>query len=197
MVPLLVNPNHPLGNAEAAAANVADPTGETGWNPPVSDRNAYAGGTIGSNDEVTGAGLNPSAIVGVQLDGSDYNTAAWDLSVTTGPNAGAGVKNPVLTGMATKSELTNGMAISLVSPENEHGAYIGPLDKLDSATVMYGETGVLVNSAMWNAAGPNDYVPFAISALEMGRSVEPANILQNFWQSGIIGPLDSSTVEIR
>ena len=178
MVSPLANPNLPLGTAEATAANAADPAGVTGWNAPVSDRNAYVGGTVGANGEVTGAGLNPDAIVGVQLDGSDYNTATWNLSATTGPNAGAGIKKPVLTGMATKSQLANGLTISLVSPENEHGGYVGPLDTLDSVTVTYGETGVLVNAATWAAAGPGDYVPFEISALEMGRSVAP----------GITGP---------
>ena len=93
MVSLLANPNLPLGAAEATAANAADPAGATGWNAPVSDRNAYVGGNIGSGGEVTGAGLNPAAIVGVRLDGSDYTTTTWDAY----KNAGA--QYPVFTGM--------------------------------------------------------------------------------------------------
>ncbi len=174
----LDNPNLPLGSTQRQDIQPSNGTQNQAFVVSNSDQNAYNGGKIGSNGEVTGAGLNPSAIVGVQLDGIDYNTATWNLSVTTGPNAGAGVKKPILTGMATKSQLVNGLTISLVSPENEHGGYVGPLDTLDSVAVTYGEAGVLVNPTAWAAAGPGDYVPFEISALEMGRSVAP----------GITGP---------
>ena len=65
MVSPLANPNLPLGTAEAMAAAAADPAGETGWNPPVSDRNAYAnqangitsGTNAGPSTEVSNAGL--------------------------------------------------------------------------------------------------------------------------------------------
>jgi hypothetical protein len=158
----LNNPNLPLGSAQRQAA------GANGWQPPISDQNAYKGGSSGANGEVTGAGLNPDAIAGVRLDGSDYNTATWNLSATTGPTAGAGIKHPVLTGMVQKSQLENGISMSLVASS---GGYDIPLDTLDTATVKYGDTGVYVDANAWAAAGPGDYVPFEISTLEVGRGL--------------------------
>ena len=162
--PFLANPNLPSGSAQATAA------GSTGWNAPVSDQNAYSGGTnSGPGTEVSGAGLNPAAIVGVQLDGNnDYNTTTWNLSVTTGPNAGAGIKNPVLTGMAQKSQLEAGIPVSLVASS---GAYGIPPDTMDTANIAYVDAGLSVNASVWSAAGPNDYVPFQINSLEMGRGI--------------------------
>ena len=175
MLALLSNPTPSPGNAEAAdAAAAADPSGQTGWNAPVSDRNAYNGGTSvnGAGTEVTNAGLNPDAIVGVRLDNSDYNTTTWDLSVTTGATAGAGIKNPVLTGMVQKSQLETGITISLVSPEFDSvGGYTGFNDTMDTATIQYGDPGLTLNANAWSAAGPNDYVPFEINTLEMGRGL--------------------------
>ena len=161
--PFLANPNLPSGSAQATAA------GSTGWNAPVSDQNAYSGGTnSGPGTEVSGAGLNPAAIVGVRLDGTDYNPATWNLSVTTGPTAGAGIKNPVLTGMAQKSQLEAGVSVSLVASS---GAYGIPPDTMDTATIAYGDAGLSVNASVWSAAGSNDYVPFQINSLEMGRGI--------------------------
>ncbi len=175
----LANPNLPSGSAQATAA------GSTGWNAPVSDQNAYSGGTnSGPSTEVSGAGLNPEAIVGAQLDGNnDYGPATWNLDVTSGPEAGAGIKNPVLTGMATKSELTNGLTISLEASNGVPTSYSSPSpwlgipasglswDQLDSSTAVYGESGVFVDANAWAAAGLNDYVPFEITVPEMGRGI--------------------------
>ena len=154
---LLANPNLPLGSAQAAAA------GTTGWNPPVSDRNAYSGGTnSGSSTEVSGAGLNPDAIVGVRLDGTDYNATTWDAYQN------AGVQHPVLTGMALKSQLAAGVTVSLVASNGSYGHYP---DTLDTATIAYGDAGLSVNAGAWSAAGYGDYVPFEINSLEMGRGI--------------------------
>ncbi len=171
VVAFLANPGIPLGSAEAKAADAADPSGQTGWNAPVSDQNAYFGGANnnGPGTEVYDAGLNPEAVVGVQLDGNnDYNAATWNLGVASGNQAGAGIKHPVLTGMVQKSQLEGGISMSLVASS---GGYDSLRDTLDTATVRYGGTGVYVDANAWAAAGPGDYVPLEISTLEMGRGL--------------------------
>ena len=172
----LANPNLPLGSAEAAAANAADPTGETGWNSPVSDRNAYSGGNnSGSSTEVSNAGLNPDAIVGMRLDGSDYNTTTWDAY----KNAGA--QYPVFTGMIQEQYLTssvnlqvNGSTIETTVSEvststNTISQSLGNYFLTEQSS---GETNYLtVNASYLQSASATDWIPFSITTTPIGRGV--------------------------
>ena len=158
----LANPNLPLGSAEAAAA------GTSGWSAPVSDQNAYSGGTnSGPSTEVSGAGLNPAAIVGVRLDGTDYNTTTWDAY----KNAGA--QYPVFTGMVRVSQLTTGVNFSYNASyvDITGGAHSTSL----GAFYLYGQgqtnggNYLFVAPQYLQGAGPSDWVPFSISTLALGR----------------------------
>ncbi len=147
--------------------------------PPPNDHNAYNGGTnAGASTEVSGAGLNQDAIVGVRLDGTDYNAPTWNVPVTPGQT---GIQTPVLTGMVKESDLASGVSISLLSPPSD-GSSGGYVATLDDATVKYGDTGVSVSSTAWALAGSGGYVPFEISVPRLGRGLG-----QN-----LSGPLGSS-----
>ncbi len=172
MVSFLANPNLPLGSAQRAAA------GTNGWQPPVADRNAYSssagnvlqsGTNSGPSTEVSGARLNPGAIVGARLDGSDYNLTSWDAY----KNAGA--QYPVFTGMVQVSQLTAGVNFSY------NARYDDINGVSDSASLgsfyLYGKgvagspNYISVSSQYLQGAGPNDWVPFSIATLAMGRGV--------------------------
>ena len=175
MVSPLANPNLPLGTAEATAANAADSAGVTGWNAPVSDRNAYVGGNIGPGTEVSGAGLNPAAIVGVRLDGSDYNTTTWEA------DKNAGAQYPVFTGMIQEQYLTSGVNLqvngstiettmsvvgtSIYTISQSLGNYF--LTEPSSGQTNY----LTVNAAYLQGAGATDWIPFSITTTPMGRGV--------------------------
>ena len=172
MVSFLANPNIPLGGSQRAAS------GTNGWQPPVGDRNAYSnsagdvlqsGTNSGPSMEVSGAGLNPGAIVGAWLDGSDYNLTSWDAY----KNAGA--QYPVFTGMVQVSQLTAGVNFSYNA---RHDDINGVSDSASPGSFyLYGK-GVAgspnytsVSSQYLQGAGPNDWVPFSIATLAMGRGV--------------------------
>ncbi|MCL5945301.1 MAG: hypothetical protein M1472_00415 [Planctomycetes bacterium] len=169
---LLANPNLPLGSANAAAA------GSNGWNAPVSDRNAYAGGNnSGSSTEVSGAGLNPAAIVGVRLDGSDYNTTTWDAAIPKDTDA----QYPVFTGMIQEQYLTAGVnlqingsttetTVSVVSTSiNTVSQSLGNyfLTEQSSGQINY----LTVNAACLQGASATDWIPFSITTTPIGRGV--------------------------
>ncbi len=136
--------------------------GNTGWNPPVSDRNAYSGGTnSGSSTEVSGAGLNPDAIVGVRLDGADYNATTWDAY----NNSGA--QYPVFTGMVQVSDLSGGVNFSFQAGDNNLGDFY-----LYGQNYTSNSNYLSVAPQYLQGAGPNDWVPFSITTLAMGRGVD-------------------------
>ncbi len=160
----LNNDSLPLGSAERAAADAADPAGQTGWNAPVNDQNAYAGGVnSGPGTEVSQAGLNPDAIVGVA-----FGAAGMPQTVTWNAYGDAGIHHPILTGMVQKAAVTAGVNISLIAAD-----YPGSQnnDTLDANIVKYGDAGVYIDPNAWAAAASTDYVPFEISSLAMGRGL--------------------------
>ena len=185
----LANPNLPLGTTEAAAASAADPSGTTGWNAPVSDRNAYAGGSIGANGEVSNAGLNPDAVVGVRLDGSDYNTTTWEADKKTG------AQYPVFTGLIQEQYLTSGVNLQVNGSTTETTVSVvgtsvntisQSLGNYFLAEPSSGQTNYLtVNAAYLQGASPTDWIPFSITTTTIGRGVNQS-------ASGQGGSLDVS-----
>ena len=160
MVSLLANPNLPLGSSQRTAA------GTNGWQPPVGDRNAYSnsagnvlqsGTNSGSSTEVSGTGLNPGAIVGVKLDGTDYNLTSWDAY----NNAGA--QYPVFTGMVHVSQLTAGVNFSY------NASYDDTLALSD-----YTLTGPL-GSAPWNDGLFQELNQSIIGILDSGDAYVPGS----------------------
>ncbi len=169
----LANPNLPLGSAQRTAA------GSNGWQPPVGDRNAYSnsagnvlqsGTNSGPSMEVSGAGLNPAAIVGVRLDGTDYNGATWDAY----KNAGA--QYPVFTGMVQVSQLNSGVNFSFAAGYSGISTESSPYSLgnfyLYGQGVSSSPNYISVSSQYLQGAGPNDWVPFSIATLAMGRGVD-------------------------
>ena len=191
----LANPNLPLGSAQRAAA------GSNGWQPPISDRNAYSnsnksgtlqsGTNAGQSTEVSGAGLNPDAIVGVQLDKSNYDKTTWDAANP----ADTGAQYPVFTGMIQEQYMTSGVNLQVNGSTTETtvsgvGTSINTVSKSLGNYFLTeqssGQTNYLtVNAAYLQNAGATDWIPFSIITTPIGRGVS-----QNV--SGPGGSLDVS-----
>ncbi|MGC9261233.1 MAG: hypothetical protein ACP5I8_14305 [Phycisphaerae bacterium] len=147
--------------------------------PPVSDRNAYNGGTSvnGAGTEVTNAGLNPDAIVGVRLDKSNYDTTTWNLANA----ADTGAQYPIFTGMVQEQYLTAGVNLQVNGSTTETTVSVvgTSINTISHSLGNYfltepssGQTNYLtVNAAYLQGASPTDWIPFSITTTPIGRGV--------------------------
>jgi len=144
----LSDPNVPLGSAQRTAWLASG-----GNQPPVSQRNAYAAGVIGSSGASTGGGLNPNAVVGVQFAGSGYAPATWDSNP-----ANVGIKVPTLTGMMPRGDIGS----EHIQVVDELGT---TLDDLHAPAV--GQ--FVIDPGQYLNAQPSDWVAFSLTLGGVGR----------------------------
>ena len=114
------NPNLPLGSAQAAAANAADPAGTSGWNAPVSEQNAYSdGGVVGSDTLMAQYQFN---------DITPANTAVYwvGLAITYSQTVTLTLSNYTLTGPLGSANWDQGLFQEL------NQSVIGKLDSGDA-----------------------------------------------------------------
>lgn len=141
-----LNAPMPLGNAQRASYTNT---------PPVSERNAYQGSTVGANGISTGSGLNPDAIVKVELPTTESGEVIWRSDPI-----GAGIHVPVLTGMIKVSNIgtTNFRIVADELDDDE-------LDNLGAIPL----AGLNIAPSQLVGAGLNDWVAFRNSSGQIGR----------------------------
>jgi len=123
---------------------------------PVSERNAYVGSMVGPDGISHGAGLNPNAIVKVELS----DISPFEATYTTNPSD-VGIKQVVLTGMIRKNRI--GQATFEIVIDSD--LYDTTLHNLGSLT----ESGLGIALDQLLDVGDNDYVAYRITSGKIGR----------------------------
>lgn len=124
-------------------------------NPPVSERNAYVGSSVGAGGISSGAGLTPDAIVKVELSAA----TPFDATYTSDPSD-VGIKPAILTGMIQVNRIGT-PTFTVVADE------ITDEDLHELGALAAGSLGIA--AGQMTGAGANDFVAYRITSGTIGR----------------------------